>query len=61
MEVITMKFYEVIKIVTNRRGRVISKENWRVAFDTDAEMSHYMSGKWAMAEDNESYVAYERH
>lgn len=54
-----MKIYEVTKIVTNRRGRVISKETWTVAFNTIAEMNYYMNGKWSMAEDNESFTAVE--
>jgi hypothetical protein len=58
-EVIIMKVYEVTKIVINRRGRLISKETWCIAFNTIAEMNHYMNGKWAMAEDNESYTAVE--
>lgn len=54
-----MKFYEVTKIVTNRIGRIVYKETWIVAFDTLAQMNHYMHGKWSMAENNESFTAIE--
>ena len=54
-----MKIYEITKTTTNRRGRVISIEKWCIGFNTVAEMNHYMNGKWAMAENNESYVAIE--
>ena len=54
-EVKNMKFYEVTKIVINRRGRLMSKETWCIAFNTLAEMNHYMNGKWSMAKYNESY------
>lgn len=55
----TMKIYEVTKIVINRRGRIIAKESWTVAFNSVAEMNYYMNGKWTMAEDNESFTAIE--
>lgn len=54
-----MKVYEITKIVANRTHKVILKETWHVAFETVTEMNHYMNGKWAMAENNETYVAVE--
>lgn len=54
-----MKVYEVTHNVWNRQGRLITKEVYPVAFNTESEMNEYMKSKWAMSENNESYVAVE--
>lgn len=54
-----MKVYEVTHTICNKQGRLISTEVYPIAFNTESEMSEYMKSKWAMAENNESYVAVE--
>lgn len=54
-----MKVYEVTHTICNKQGRLISTEVYPIAFNTESEMNEYMRSKWAMAENNESYVAVE--
>ena len=54
-----MKIYELTHITFNKRGRIITKVVFPVAFNTELEMNEYMKIKWAMADDNESYIAVE--
>lgn len=54
-----MKVYEVTRIILNKRGRVVLKEKFPVAFENEKEMGKYMKSKWEMAENNESFTAVE--
>lgn len=54
-----MKVYQVVHKVWNKQGRLIIDESFPIAFNTESEMNSYMKGKWAMCENNESYVAWE--
>lgn len=54
-----MKVYQVIHKVWNKQGRLLINECFPVAFNNVSEMNNYMNNKWAMCENNESYVAYE--
>lgn len=53
-----MIIYEIWHTVTNRRGRLIFKEVYSLGFCSEEEADRYIKGKWAMADNNESYTMF---